>query len=150
MFLCFQCFLCPIREALKKYIVLSWHKVWIDAFLWMLHFVTAPWLLFKGVSFCSGRVWFEASCGMGDSFGHHLSTYRLRWDMVPMTLYPESVSGGWVCMWGIPGIDSNPLLGQNGLTDLLMCLLTVCLIISRELDVWRGGSFSDFLKTTAV
>lgn len=50
MFLCFQCFLCPIREALKKYIVLSWHKVQIDAFLWMLHFVTAPWLLVKGVS----------------------------------------------------------------------------------------------------
>lgn len=47
-------------------------------------------------------------------------------------------------------MDSNPLLGQNGLTDLLMCLLTVCLMISRELDVWRGGSFSDFLKTTAV
>lgn len=83
---CFQCFHCPIREALKNYIVLAWHKVQIDAFLWMLHFVTASWLLVKGVSFYSSPVWFKASCSMGGSIGHHLFTYRLRWDPVPMTL----------------------------------------------------------------
>lgn len=52
----------------------------------MLHFVTALWLLFRDVTFYSGRVWFEASCGMGVSFSHRLYTYRLQWDLVPMTL----------------------------------------------------------------